>query len=189
MKRIFIVILMLFVYSVSNISAQLQVKIKKLEVSSVIADTNNVDNLFFEDGPYVKVTCVIKNVTDTVQRFQLRKIWDNESDIDVIYCYNYNNRDYRLSHVNMFPELYVIIKGDTIYDLPVKYYLEPHETIEICSGISIFRTTPILSTDKFDYRHELLTILPTLKVILKGPQVNLETTEIQKVSIDYKYIP
>lgn len=36
MKRIFIVILMLFVYSVSNISAQLQVNIKKLEVSSVI---------------------------------------------------------------------------------------------------------------------------------------------------------
>ena len=88
-----------------------------------------------------------KNVTDTVQRLQLRKIWDNESDVDVIYCYNYNNRDYRLSHVDMFPELYVIIKGDTIYDLPVKYYLEPHETIEICSGISIFRTTPILSTD------------------------------------------
>lgn len=188
MRKI-ILLFFILILSVSDLFSQLRMKIKELDISDIIAEQDHVDNLFFEDGPYIKVICIIENNSDTIEKLQFKKIWDNESDAEFIYCYNYNHKNYQLSNVDMFPLLYTVIVKDTLYDLPIKYYLKPQEKIEFISGISIFKTTPLLTFNKLNYNDEILSILSTLKLCFKGPNFKLETNDIEKLTINYKYQP
>lgn len=169
MKRLykiyFVLILAITVLLFNNVVGQISFKINEMNVSNIKVDFNlDAMDEDLRNGPYVLFECDIINNTES-----LIVLYPSDSETNV--WFNYKG------------EMYF----NKLFSLPFleKKTLElmPNQNVTVVWGIYILLGTPILKVNHEDYTTEMLEILPTLKVIYRDKNLEIEATEVSKVNV------
>lgn len=148
--------------------AQLVFQIEEISLSYYdITLNDNVINEDLEQGPYVFIKCMVINNLDTPVVLEPAK-----STIKITF--RYNRLDYK---VDAFSLSFQGIKELTI---------SPKDTLDFSLGKYLLLGTTIFKYNQSDYTEEMLSILPTLKVVYQDEKNKMHTGEIKNVTINRK---
>lgn len=172
MKYVRILILPLIFVICINVNAQVEFYIDTLEVSNykrnIKDDYGPYDEVYHDlmQGPYIVFNCVfINNTADTISL--------NLYSGDYYAIYKYNDTNYK----------YEMRKSDFRMLLkPVP--LIPYDTVKITLSNYIFQYNPLNPYPnilKHDFLPDLQKVLPTLKLMFKGKDLELTSTHINKI--------
>jgi hypothetical protein len=143
--------------------AQLIFKIEELSLSNynINLDSNIIDE-DLENGPYVYFKCLIINNTNDSVVLQPTK-----SNSTVVF--RYNKSDYAFE---VAPLPFIDNKKLTI---------PPKDKIDFSFGSYLLLGTNIFNYKQGNYTEEMLTILPTLRIVYQDEGVKICTDEIKNV--------
>lgn len=143
--------------------AQLIFKIEELSLSNynINLDSNIIDE-DLENGPYVYFKCLIINNTNDSVVLQPTK-----SNSRVVF--RYNKSDYALE---VAPLPFIDNK---------KLVIPPKDKIDFSFGSYLLLGTNIFNYKQGNYTEEMLTILPTLRIVYQDEGVKICTDEIKNV--------
>ncbi len=185
--RFIIYIITLYVFS-ATATAQIVFKIDELVVSSCYHDNSTCTTLTSDDwkGPFVAAKCLIINNAKNAIVFK-------PTVNSISFIFRHDSLDYQSGYSSFFSS-YLSIE-DTFfmrdYDVfgkevvrPIKLVLNPKDTITLDFG-----THPIIYTDiadkdygiHYDFRNEMIEILPTIKVMYRDENIEICTDEILNV--------
>lgn len=143
--------------------AQLIFNIEELSLSNynINLDSNIIDE-DLENGPYVSFKCLfINNTKDSVV------LHPTKSKTKIIF--RYNKSDYALE---VTPLPFIDYK---------KLVIPPGDKIGLSFGSYLLLGTNIYNYKQGNYAEEMLTILPTLRIVYQDDRVKLSTNEIKNV--------
>ena len=150
-----------------------------IKVNTIISEINYDKLGNRESGPYIHVMMNIVNNTDSIIVLQ-------PSKSSFFLEFSYKGKSYFKEAVTLFTLL-------TFYEKK-EIFIRKGEVYKLEFGASLFTETDILIKERlkvYDYSHEILQALPTLKIIYKDPNLNLFSCGISNVEIgkDYYYTP
>ncbi|MDP4184619.1 MAG: hypothetical protein Q8862_05595 [Bacteroidota bacterium] len=164
MKYIFLLMLMNIGI---NAYSQIELHIAELSASNIVLDPNRPVFTEGEDeGPEIGFRCYIQNNTDKEIILQPQK-----ARVNILF--NYKNKKYE-SKVNPLP--FFEFESITI---------KPHDSYEFFGGDTFLCGTDLWDQKRTDYTLEMLEILPTIKISYRDPNINITSTDINTVVIDY----
>jgi hypothetical protein len=157
------------------IKAQM-IMIDNIEISRVVTEIKETRGENEAEGPIVKFNVTIKNNTDSIV-----KIHPSQSNIKIKYMYKKNAyvRDANLLSLISFLENDILL-------------LNKDEEIKLVFSDRIFLGTNILNMtirNIYDYRKELLQVIPTLQILYEENNLQLRSNGIKGVELsDYWHI-
>lgn len=146
-------------------NAQMVFQIEEISLSYYDnAFNNNVIDEDLRQGPYVFIKCLIINSLDTALVIEPAK-----STVKITF--RYNSSDYE---VEAFSLPFQDIEELTIYS---------KDSVDLSFGQYLLLGTEIFEYEQGDYTKEMLSILPTLKVVYQDEKIKMYSSEIKNVII------
>jgi hypothetical protein len=147
--------------------SQARLEVVELNVSNITVNLH--DSTWIEgeeEGPRVGLQCALYNQSDGDIC-----LFPSKSRIFVVF--NYMNKEYE----------------NEVFDLAFldqnRLLVPRNGKADLFLSCSILLGTTLIEDKKEDYKMTLLGILPTLRVLYKDPNLNLFSTRICKVNINY----
>ena len=157
-----LVIFMVF----QNLGAQVEFTVENIDLSNYHINLNrNIIDENLENGPFIYLNCQIINNTNTSILLKPSK-----SEIKIIF--RFNDLDYK---IEVYPLPFVEIK---------ELIIEPNNKININFGSYLLLGTDIHIERNGNYIKEMISILPTLKILYQDEQIKLKTSEIRNVRVN-----
>lgn len=155
------VLIFAFILFCNATNAQIDLKIKELRVSYIVAKGElNEDS---EQGPYVDIALLFENNTDTA-------LFLTPPGSEISLSFNYKGNRYNSNLVSFG-------FGDN-----KKITLLSKNSLDVSVGQYLLLGTDIYKEGKRDYTKEMLEILPTLKVCYIDNFNKIRSNEIVKVT-------
>lgn len=162
MKKVILIVLLLMQLTQGNVAAQTKLRVTQLVMSNINEHlSENEINEEKENGPYVKLDCVVENKT-------IEDVILYPSRANYTFCYSYEGQNFRQK---MFPLSFM--DND-------KLVLRPGETVTFVVGLYIFLGTPMLKSNK-DYTLDLLKSVPSARVVYEDGINNLIGQGVDRV--------
>jgi hypothetical protein len=169
MKNMLLLLISILIYQESN--AQINFVIEELKLFNYHNFVSQENIIWDEDiiqGPTVTFNCLIYNNT-----FDTITLNTKIATVEVIF--NYKRKKYKLQS---FPLPF--LRNDSIILMPNKM-INLMFSEHLVLGTDIMKHNNI--SKSYDYTKEMLEILPTLKVIYREQNIELQSTEIKNVII------
>jgi hypothetical protein len=152
-------------FKIQTTMAQISFKIEELILSNynVELDRSVIDE-DSESGPYIDLKCsILNNTNDSVL---LKPAY---SKIDIVF--SYKRSDYTIDVVPL-----PFIDNETLI-------IPPKGTTNLTLGSYLLLGTKIFDYKRGNYIKEMLSILPTLKVVYQDESIKIRTDEIKNVTL------
>lgn len=161
MKFFLTIIILGIIYQTTN--AQLTFKIEELSLANydIKIDENIIDE-DIENGPFVYLNCLITNKSNDSIILKPAK-----SKVKIVF--RYKGRNYT-QYVEPLP----FIDKE-------KLVLLPKDSIDLNFGSYLLLGTDLYNNKQGSYIKEMLSVLPTLKVVYHDELIEIWTNEIEKV--------